>query len=111
MGRNPPRLKLGGLQFELQNQRSSTEDPTIPATEPPILHHPMTRTSPYIFCCYLCAIRLTGALISAILSYEVRLRAKAREYAEERKRIAHGAFSSLTDVVGGGLFVKLYVDE
>jgi hypothetical protein len=54
---------------------------------------------------------LTGALISAYFSYEVRLRAKAREDAEERKRIAHVHFLALTDVVGGGLFVKLYVEQ
>jgi hypothetical protein len=54
---------------------------------------------------------LIGALISAYFSYEVRLRAKAREDAEERRRIAHVHFLALTDVVGGGLFVKLYVER
>ncbi len=53
---------------------------------------------------------LTGALLSAYLSYVVRLRAKAREDVDERRRQAHVYFIALTDVVGSNLFVKSFVE-
>jgi hypothetical protein len=54
---------------------------------------------------------LTGALLSAYLSYIVRLRAKAREDVDERRRLAHVYFIALTDVVGSNLFVKSFVER
>src|SRR5579862_6565752 len=54
---------------------------------------------------------LTGALVSAYLSYIVRLKAKAREDADERRRLAHVNFLMLTDSVGGNLYLKLFIDR
>jgi hypothetical protein len=53
---------------------------------------------------------LTGAILSAYLSYIVRIRAKAREDIGERRRLAHVYFIALTDVVGSNLFVKSFVE-
>jgi hypothetical protein len=49
---------------------------------------------------------LVGALISAFLSYKVRLRAKAAEDADERRRIAHVNFLLLTDTVAADAFLQ-----
>src|ERR1700730_3543916 len=54
---------------------------------------------------------LTGALVSAYLSYSVRLRAKEREDADERRRLAHVNFLALTDVVGSNLCVKFFIER
>lgn len=54
---------------------------------------------------------LTGALLSAYLSYIVRLRAKAREDIDERRRLAHVHFLGLTDVVGSNLYVKSFIER
>lgn len=48
---------------------------------------------------------LVGALFSAYLSYIVRLKAKEREDADERKRLAHVNFLLLTDAVAADSFV------
>jgi hypothetical protein len=54
---------------------------------------------------------LIGALVSAYLSYVVRLRAKNREDADERKRLAHVNFLLLTNAVAADFFVKDFSDR
>jgi hypothetical protein len=49
---------------------------------------------------------LIGALLSAYLSYVVRLKAKEREDADERKRLARMYFLQLTDTVSTYLYAE-----
>ncbi|NPT60493.1 hypothetical protein [Paraburkholderia elongata] len=54
---------------------------------------------------------LIGALVSAYLSYIVRLKAKHREDSDERKRLAHVNFLLLTNVVAADFFIKDFSEK
>lgn len=54
---------------------------------------------------------LFGALISAALSYVVRLRAKSREDLNRRKKVAQVNYLLLTDIVAAQVYVKEFVSK